>query len=93
MDMVPPGGNESRVGAVEQYRLGLRHILPRKEDTILLVLHEFPLGVILGATRNENPADCEHHFPYATPYFLSETEVRRAANHLKGWLEGWKQRA
>jgi broad specificity phosphatase PhoE len=93
MDMDPPGSDESRVGAIRHYRQGLRRVLARKEHTILLVIHEFPLGVILRAVQGEDPTDHPHRVPYATPHRLSETDVRHASNHLEKWLQGWKPRS
>lgn len=93
MDMAPPRSDESRVGAVRHYRQGLRRVLARKEHTILLVIHDFPLGVILRAAHGEDPTDHTIHIPYATPTRLSETDVRHASSHLEKWLQGWKPRS
>ncbi len=86
MTEAPPGAPESRVDAVAKYGHGLRMVLGRKERTILLVIHEFPLACIVEAVRGEAPKDHVEHYPYATPYCLGEPEVRTALKVLERWV-------
>ena len=82
----PGDGGESRHAIVERYARGLRIVLARPEQTILVVAHSLPIAYLLGAQgrRCARRADAARHVCDA--YELTAAEVERAERSRLGGL-------
>jgi broad specificity phosphatase PhoE len=73
-----PGG-ESLDDAALRYARGLRAVLARPEERILVVCHEIPLRYALNAAGGSNDLDGPvHELRNATPYLFDEPALERA---------------
>jgi broad specificity phosphatase PhoE len=80
-----PDGGEHRGELAARYARGLRILLDRPEETILLVAHSLPLAYLRDAAEGRAPATRSEQVPYATTAVLGRAEVERAAAILEGW--------
>jgi len=80
-----PGGGESRAAAAARYARGLRIVLARPEEAVLLVGHALVLRYILDAARGLAPAALIAPVEHATPHLLARAEIERAAQVLEKW--------
>ncbi len=81
----PGPGGESRRAIVQRYARGLRIVLARPEQTILVVAHSLPISYLLGARDGRQPGTRAPLVAYATPYELDAGELDCAAELLEGW--------
>ena len=98
-DEPAPGGGESRAGAADRIASGLRHLLERDEEVILLVGHALVLRYILDAAHGIPPAARMTPLEHAVAQLLTREEVQAAAELLEAWsraprfrdpsIEGW----
>jgi probable phosphoglycerate mutase len=84
-DEPPPGGGESRVQAAARFAGGLRLVLARPEETLLVVGHALMLRYALDAAEGLVPAARMAPVEHAVPYRLARSEVERAASLLEEW--------
>jgi probable phosphoglycerate mutase len=82
----PEGGGESRLAIVKRYTRGLRLLLGRPEDSILVVAHSLPLAYVLGAREGREPGVRVPLVKNATPYELDAAELARATELLERWV-------
>ena len=82
----PGAGGESRHAIVERYVHGLRIVLARPEETILVVAHSLPISYLLGARRGAEPGARAPLAEHAVPYELEAAELERATGVLERWL-------
>lgn len=80
----PPGG-EHRGALAARYAAGLRMLLDRPEETILLVAHSLPLAYLRDAAAGTPPRSRTELVPYAEALRLERAEVERAASVLEAW--------
>jgi broad specificity phosphatase PhoE len=80
-----PGGGESRAEAAARFARGLRVLLEREEDTILLVGHALALRYVVDAAEGLVPAPRMARVPHAEPFRLARGGVARAAELLEAW--------
>jgi broad specificity phosphatase PhoE len=80
-----PGGGESRADAAARFAHGLRRVLERAEQTILVVGHALALRYVLDATDGLAPASLMVPIEHAVPYRLDRGGVERAAELLEAW--------
>jgi broad specificity phosphatase PhoE len=80
-----PGGGESRSAAASRYARGLRGLLARGEETVLLVGHALMLRYLLDAAAGLPPAARMAPIEHATPERLGATDVEAAAGLLEEW--------
>ena len=83
---LPGDGGESRFSIVERYVRGLRVVLERPEEALLVVAHSLPLSYLLGALEGLVPGARASLVPYAIPYGLTDEELERCIGVLEGWL-------
>jgi probable phosphoglycerate mutase len=83
---VPGDGGESRYSIVERYVRGLRVVLDRPEEALLVVAHSLPISYLLGALEGLVPGARVPLVPYAIPYGLTDEELERSLEVLEGWL-------
>jgi broad specificity phosphatase PhoE len=83
---VPGDGGESRYSIVERYVRGLRVVLERPEEALLVVAHSLPISYLLGALEGLVPGARVPLVPYAIPYGLTHEELERSIEVLEGWL-------
>ena len=77
-----PGG-ESLDDAARRYAEGLRSLLARPEQCMLVVCHEIPVRYALNAAAGSNDLDApEHAIPNATPYLFDAAALDRAAQRI-----------
>jgi broad specificity phosphatase PhoE len=82
----PGDGGESRHAIVERYVRGLRIVLDREEETILVVAHSLPISYLLGAHEGLEPGARAPLVPYAIPYGLTSEELEPAIEILEQWV-------
>lgn len=80
-----PGGGESRAEAAARFARGLRVLLERDEETILLVGHALALRYVVDAAEGLVPAPRMARVPHAEPFRLAREGVARAAELLAAW--------
>jgi broad specificity phosphatase PhoE len=80
-----PGGGESRAEAAARFARGLRVLLAREEQTILLVGHALALRYLVDAAEGLVPAPRMARVPHAEPFRLAREGVARAAELLEAW--------
>lgn len=98
-DEPAPAGGESRAGAAERIANGIRRLLEREEDVILLVGHALVLRYILDAAHGIAPAARMTPLGHAVAQYLSREQAQAAAELLEAWaraprfrdpsIEGW----
>jgi broad specificity phosphatase PhoE len=82
-----PGGGESRADAAARFARGLRVLLAREEDAILLVGHALALRYVVDAAAGLVPAARMAPVPHAQPFELARDDVVRAADLLETWSD------
>lgn len=82
---VPPGGGESRAQAAARFARGLRLVLARTEERVLVVGHALPIRYWLDAAAGLVPAARMTSVDHARAYRLSRAEAERAAHLLEEW--------
>jgi broad specificity phosphatase PhoE len=80
-----PGGGDSRATAAARFTRGLRAVLARPEEDVLLVWHALAIRYVLDAARGLVPAPLITPVPHAAPHRLRHHEVERAADLLDAW--------
>jgi broad specificity phosphatase PhoE len=82
-----PGGGENRVDAVRRFCRGLRVILDRTEEIILVIAHGLPVTYAVRAAHGQDlPLTLEGvQAGYARPHRLSGQEVERAIDAMERW--------
>lgn len=80
-----PGGGDSRAETVRRYIRAYRSILPRPEETILVVAHGLPVRYVLDAVAARDPAAAVAQVPYAEPFRLTAEKLRSAVERLEVW--------
>jgi broad specificity phosphatase PhoE len=84
---VVPGGGESRAETVRRYAAGFRQLLAWPEGMILVVAHSLPIRYALDAAEEKVPRPAVDQIPYAEPFELDESALRRAAEVLERWCD------
>jgi 2,3-bisphosphoglycerate-dependent phosphoglycerate mutase len=84
-DEPPPGDGESRAQAAARFARGLRLVLARPEDHVLVVGHALSIRYLLDAAEGHVPAARMSPIEHAFPYRLSRDDAERAAAFLEGW--------
>lgn len=84
-DEPAPGGGESRAQAASRFARGLRLVLQRPEDRVLVVGHALAIRYALDAANGFAPAARMTPVAHAAPYRLRSSEVDRAATLLEEW--------
>lgn len=84
-DVRAPGGGESRADAAARFARGLRVLLARDEEAVLLVGHALMLRYTLDAAGGLVPAARMAPVEHAVPYRLTRAEVEQAAELLESW--------
>jgi broad specificity phosphatase PhoE len=83
-----PGG-ESLDHAARRYAEGLRRLLGRSEETLLLVTHEIPIRYALnGAAGSDSLDGPAHELRNATPFLFDENGLQRAVEGIDRILAG-----
>jgi 2,3-bisphosphoglycerate-dependent phosphoglycerate mutase len=82
-----PEEGEHRGELAARYARGLRTLLARPEQTILLVAHSLPLAYLRDAAKGRPPATKSDQVPYAELLRLGRVEVERAADVLEKWAQ------
>lgn len=82
----PPGG-EHRGELAARYANGLRLLLERPEETVLLVGHSLPIRYALDASEGQSPRARVDLVDYATAYLLTVAQLRRAVAVLGTWSQ------
>ena len=80
-----PGGGESRAAAAGRFSRGLRVLLARPEETVLLVTHALSIRYVLDGAAGLEPAARMASVEHAVPYRLAADEVHAAALLLEEW--------
>jgi 2,3-bisphosphoglycerate-dependent phosphoglycerate mutase len=84
-----PGG-ESLDQAARRYARGLRRLLERPEQVVLVVTHEIPIRYALNAADGSDDLDGpEHAIPNATPYLFTGDALERAAARIDEITPSW----
>jgi probable phosphoglycerate mutase len=84
-DLPAPGDGESRAQAAARFAAGMRHVLERPEQTILLVGHALCIRYFLDGAEELVPAPLMVPLDHAAPYRLTAAEALRAAELLEAW--------
>jgi broad specificity phosphatase PhoE len=84
-DEPAPGGGESRAQAAARFARGLRLVLARPEDTVLVVGHALAIRYLIDAAEGHVPAARMSPIEHAFPYRLSRDDAERAATFLEEW--------
>ncbi len=90
---LPPGGGESRAQAAERFAGGLRVVLARPDDRVLVVGHALAIRYVIDAATGLAPAARMAPVEHAFPYRLERDEVERAATLLEEWSRAPQFRA
>jgi broad specificity phosphatase PhoE len=78
-----PGG-ESLDDAARRYAAGLRRLLERPGDRVLVITHEIPIRYALnGAAGSDQLDGPAHEIPNAVPYVFLEDMLARAAEGIE----------
>lgn len=84
-DVSAPGGGESRAQAAARFARGLRLVLERTEQRVLVVGHALAIRYWLDAANGLVPAARMAPVDHAWPYRLTRAEVERGATLLDEW--------
>lgn len=84
-DEPAPGGGESRAEAAARFARGLRIVLARPEEHVLVVGHALSIRYLMDAAEGHVPAARMAPIEHAFPYRLSGAEAERAASFLEEW--------
>jgi probable phosphoglycerate mutase len=80
-----PGGGESRAQAAARFARGLRLVLARPEDHVLVVGHALAIRYLIDAAAGHAPAPRMSPIEHAFPYRLTRDDAERAASFLEEW--------
>jgi len=80
----PPGG-EHRGEIAARYARGLRVLLERPEETVLLVAHSLPIAYLRDAAGGAAPRSRIAQVAYAQVLRLGRGELERAIDVLEAW--------
>lgn len=80
-----PGGGESRAEAAARFARGLRLVLARPEERVLVVGHALAIRYVIDAAESRVPAPRMAPIEHAFPYRLSRADVELAAAFLEEW--------
>lgn len=80
-----PGGGESRAEAAARFARGLRLLLGRPEERVLVVAHALAVRYVLDAAGGLQPAARMAAVAHAVPYRVSAGEAAAAATLLEEW--------
>ena len=81
----PPGEGESRADAAARFARGLRLLLVRPEDNVLLVGHALPIRYLVDAAAGLEPAAVMSRVDHTAVHRLDADGVERAAHVLESW--------
>ena len=81
----PRGGGESRAQAAARFARGLRLVLARPEERVLVVGHALAIRYVVDATSGLAPAARMAPVEHAFPFRLDLADVERAASLLEEW--------
>jgi probable phosphoglycerate mutase len=84
-DEPAPGGGESRAQAAARFARGLRLVLARPEEHVLVVGHALAIRYLIDAAEGHAPAPRMSPIEHAFPYRLSRADAERAASFLEKW--------
>jgi broad specificity phosphatase PhoE len=84
-DEYAPGGGDSRASAAARFARGLRAVLARREETVVLVWHALALRYVLDAVEGLVPATLITPVEHAVPHELGRADVEAAAELLETW--------
>jgi broad specificity phosphatase PhoE len=84
-DVPAPGRGESRAGGAARFARGLRLLLSRPEQVVLVVGHALSIRYVVDAAVGLVPAARMVPVVHASPHRLSADEVDRAASLLESW--------
>ena len=84
-DVPPPGEGESRAQAAARFVRGLRLVLARPEENVLVVGHALSIRYLIDAAAGHVPAARIGPIEHAFPYRLDRAEAERAAMFLESW--------
>ena len=84
-DEPAPGGGESRAQAAARFARGLRIVLARPEERVLVVGHALAIRYVVDATDGLAPAARMAPVEHAFPFRLARDDVERAALLLEAW--------
>jgi broad specificity phosphatase PhoE len=84
-DQPAPGGGESRAQAAARFARGLRLVLARPEERVLVVGHALSIRYLLDAASGHAPAARMSPIEHAFPYRLDRADAERAAELLETW--------
>jgi probable phosphoglycerate mutase len=84
-DVPAPGGGESRAQAAARFARGLRLVLARPEERVLVVGHALAIRYVVDATTGLPPAARMAPVEHALPFRLDRSDVERAASLLEEW--------
>ena len=80
-----PGGGESRAQAASRFARGLRALLARTEDRVLVVAHALAIRYAVDGARGLVPAPLMTPVEHAMPHRLDADDVAVAADLLEAW--------
>lgn len=80
-----PSGGEHRGELAARYAQGLRTLLERPEESVLLVAHSLPIRYALDAAEGLRPRARVDLVEYAAAYPLTAAQVRDAVDLLEAW--------
>jgi broad specificity phosphatase PhoE len=80
-----PEGGEHRGEIAARYADGLRKLLDRPEETILLVAHSLPLAYLRDAAAGTAPRSRMEMVEYAQVLRIGRDELERAIEVLEAW--------
>lgn len=80
-----PSGGEHRGEIAARYARGLRLLLDRPEEAILLVGHSLPIRYVLDAAERRPPLSKSDQVEYAHLYRLDLVKVEQALEVLENW--------
>ena len=86
-DLPAPGGGESRAQAAARFARGLRLVLARPEERVLVVGHALAIRYVVDATAGLPPAARMAPVEHALPFRLEREEVEGAAALLEAWSD------
>ena len=84
-DQPAPGGGESRAQAAARFGRGLRLVLARPEEHVLVVGHALSIRYLIDAAEGHVPAARMAPIEHAFPYRLDRADAERAAELLERW--------
>ena len=86
-ELPAPGGGESRAQAAARFAHGLRLVLARPEERVLVVGHALAIRYVVDATAGLTPAARMAPVEHAFPFRLARDDVERAALLLEAWSD------